>query len=507
MNLVRKYLNYLIFGVIVLLVVGLAIGHSRHMRSLVDGMASGNPELEKASAAELIKDEQFMDAITGEPAATRIKAARALKELGNDKAVKQCIAFLKDPDKPVQDTIVQTLQAIGANSPASIKELVAGLKDGDANVQKGTIAALSDSANGVGPKPGVVAAIIALMKAEGGARNNGGTVLGSQIFVKNGANTESLPLLTAQLQDKDEGVRGGAAAALGKIGDPNAVVALKTAMHSDTAQVRRISVGSLALIAAPSCEDALTEAINNTDDDSEARSQAAAGLGRIGSATAIATLIKALNDDDNNLRSSAITSLSLAGRPTVDGPYAEPVVTALITALKSPIENIQLGAAKALQPLNAPETNAALIETLHASNIQIRVAAATALGFKDNRAAVAPLISALSDTAGEVNTAARDALSAIGPAATDALIITIQKGGPEAYYAAQSLTLQGSEALPALQKAALNPNPVVQKWVAVVLGDMGSIEGRPTLQQLQKSSDPDVAYAAQQQLDRIARTQ
>ena len=108
---------------------------------------------------------------------------------------------------------------------------------------------------------------------------------------------------------------------------------------------------------------------------------------------------------------------------------------------------------------------------------------------------------------GEVDAAARDALSAIGPASTDALIRTIQKGGPEAYYAAQSLTLQGSAALPALQKAAHSASPVGQRWVAVVLGDMGSPEGRATLKELQKSSDPDVSFVAQQQLDRIARAQ
>ncbi len=507
MNLVRKYLNYLIFGGIVLLVVWLAVGHSRHMRSLVDGMASGNSEMEKSSAAELIKDEQFMDAITGEPMSTRIKASEALAELANDKAVKQCIAFLKDPDKPVQDSIVQTLQKIGANSPACIKALVTGLKDGDSNVQKGTIAALTNSSRGIGPKPGVVAAIVSLMKTEGGARNNGGTVLGSQLFVKNGANAESLPLLIALLQDKDEGVRGGAAAALGKIGNPGAVDPLKTAMHSDTAQVRRISVGSLALIAAPTCEDALTEAITNTDDDSEARSQSAAGLGRIASKSAIATLIKALNDDDNNLRSSAITSLALAGRPTSEGPFSEPVIAVLISSLQSPIENIQLGAAKALQPLNAPQANSALIAALRANSVDTRITAATALGYKDNRAAVEPLISALRDEAGEVNTAARDALTLIGPAANEALIRAMQKGGEEAYYAAQSLANQGSDALPALQKAAQISNPLGQKWVAVALGDMGSVEGRPTLQILRQSSDPDVAFVAQEQLDRIVRAQ
>src|SRR5262249_44368587 len=119
----------------------------------------------------------------------------------------------------------------------------------------------------------------------------------------------------------------------------------------------------------------------------------------------------------------------------------------------------------------------------------------------------APLIQALSDPAGQVNTAARDALAAIGPEATTALIATMQKGGTDAYYAAQALSKQGPAALPALQKAAQNANPVSQRWAAGALGDRGVAEARPTLQALARSSDPDVSYVAKQQLDRMGRTQ
>ncbi|HZO89324.1 MAG TPA: HEAT repeat domain-containing protein [Chthonomonadaceae bacterium] len=518
MQLVRKYLNYIIFGVVVLLVVGLAVNHSRHMRALVDSLSSSDPSVRRAAASELIAGEQFSDAITGEPISTRIQAAEALEVLGNDKAVKQLIAMLKDPDKPVRDRVTQALEKIGGNSDANIKELVVGLKDGDAYVRKGTITALTDPQNGIGPKPGVIAAIVDIMKREAGARGPGGDVLGSPKFTQDvSARKESVRLLTDQLKDKDDGVRGGAADALGKVGDPEAVATLKTVMHTDPSpSVRRIAIGAIALIADKSGEDALTEAIKNPNDDSEARAQAAAGLGKIATPTAVATLVQALNDDDLKLRSAAVAALARAGRPTPNGPTNPQVIAALNQALRDQRASVRLGAAQALQAIATPEANSGLIAVLESDQgatedadmkAAVRSAAATALGFPGNKAAVAPLIKALSDPSGDVATAAQNALVAIGPDATEALIAVLRKGGTEALYAAKALSSQGPSVLPALKKAAGENNPTEQRWAAVALGDLGVADARPVLEQLKSSSDPDVAYVAGQELDKLGRTQ
>jgi HEAT repeat protein len=513
---VRKYLNYIIFGAVVLLVVGLAVNHSRHMRYLVDSLSSSDPETRKAAATELIDSEQFMDAITGEPISTREKAAEALEVLGNDKAVKQLVSFLKDPDKPVRERVVLALEKIGATSDKNIKELVAGLKDGDPYVRKGTITALTDPQNGIGPKLGVVKAIVDLMKSEGGARGPGGDVLGDPKFVQNGANQESVPLLLTQLQDKDEGVRAGAADALGKIGDPRAVPVLITLMHKDTAGVRRVAIGSIALIADKSGEDALKEAIQNPNDDSEARAQAAAGLGKIATPTAVSTLIEALNDDDLKLRSAAVAALARAGRPVVNGPAAPQVVAVLNNALRDSRSSVRLGATQAFQVIAAPEANAALVKVLESDpgapddadmRDVIRSAAALALGYSGNKEAVVPLIQTLSDPSGDVASAARTALAAIGPDATDALIGVMEKGQTDALYAAEALASEGTAALPALEKVAHENNPTGQRWAAVALGDMGRSEARPALEELEHSTDPDVQFVARQQLDRLTRAQ
>src|SRR5262249_31967851 len=156
----------------------------------------------------------------------------------------------------------------------------------------------------------------------------------------------------------------GATEALGKTGDPGAIPTLKEAMHKDTAQVRRVAIGAIALIADKSGEDALTEAITNPDDDNEARAQAAAGLGKIATPTAIATLIKTLDDTDNKLRSAPVAALARAGRATPDAPVNPQVLSTLIAALKDPRDNVRLGAAQALQTIAAPEATPALIASL-----------------------------------------------------------------------------------------------------------------------------------------------
>src|SRR5438094_388557 len=167
MEWVRKYLNYIIFGVILLGVIGLAVNHSYHIRSLVEAMRGSDPKAKEAAALELVKGEQFMDTITGETVPARLKSLESLEILANDtsvvkgtekdapdyraQAVKQCLAMLKDTDKTVRARAVQALERVGASSPANLTELVAGLKDGDTYVRKGTIQALTDPQNGIGP--------------------------------------------------------------------------------------------------------------------------------------------------------------------------------------------------------------------------------------------------------------------------------------------------------------------------------------------------------------------
>ena len=506
----RKYLNYIIFGAVVLLVVGLAVSHSRHMRFLVDELAGNDPQAHVSAATELIKAEQFTDATSGELPATRVKVARALQDLPTADGVKQTLALLKDQDKNVRAAALETLKKIGARSQDTIDALVVGLKDGDVNVRKGTIAALTDPAaqGGIGPLPNVTQAILAIMKKEGDARGPGGNVLSSPRFLDAQVRAISVPALIAYLSDKDNGVRGGAADALGKIGDESAVQPLVTLLNAPdtTPDLKRIATGAIALIAAPSCEPSLTEAVTNVAADNDARAQAALGLGKIATPSAIATLVRALNDDDLKLRSAVVAALASAGQTS--SPRArQTALTGLIGALQDSNASVRLGAAQTLQTLHAPEANAALTQALQTNKDapDVRSAAAAALGFKDNRPGIAPLIAALSDPDGSVATAAQQAVTAIGPAAVPDLLAVLQRGGTDALYAAQALGQQGTPALPALRQAVGTATPMTQRWIAVALGTVGTAEARPALEQLAQSPDSDVKYVAQQQLNRLTQ--
>ena len=529
--MVRKYLNYIIFGVIVLGVIAFAVQHNQHIHSLVDAMAGSDQKAREQAALELIKAEQFLDTVTGEPVHMRVKAAESLEfvaldteiKKGTEKdapdyranAVTQGLSLLKDLDKSVRERAVVTLQHSGAASSSTLSALVAGLKDGDNYVRRGTILALTEPGKGIGPKLDeaakidVIAAVVDIMKKEAGARGPGGDVLGSLLFRQGDAQKRSSDMLIAQFANKDGAVRQGAADALGKLGYVPAVPALIAAMHTDAdPQVRRIAIGSLALIADHTCEDALVEAVSDVNADNEARAQAAAGLGRIASKRAIDTLVDSLGDDDLKLRSAAVGALSRAARPNTGVALNPAVVASLIHALQGANDDIRRGASQAFQSLGASEANMALIAVLKntAYDTEARAAAATALGFPNNSAAIDPLVVALSDSDGGVNSAARDSLSAIGLPAADKLIKIIQSDGAEAYYATQALANLGGAVVPALARVADGNNRVGQHWAAVALGMLsgsGVQEARPVLQRLAKSSDEDVQYVATEQLHRL----
>ena len=506
----RKYLNYIIFGAVVLLVVGLAVSHSRHMRMLVDELAGNDAQAHVSAANELIKDEQFGDAISGELPETRVKVARALQDVPTTDGVKQTLNLLKDQDKTVRAQALETLKKIGAHSQETIDALVVGLKDGDVNVRKGTIAALTDPADkgGIGPLPNVTQAVLAIIKKEGDARGPGGNVLSSSRFLEAGVRAVSVPALIGYLGDKDNGVRSGAADALGKIGDESAVQPLITLLNAPdtTPDLKRVATGAIALIAAPSCEPSLTDAVTNVAADNDARAQAALGLGKIATPSAISTLVRALNDDDLKLRSAVVVALAQAGQ--ANNPRArQTALTGLTGALQDANVSVRLGAAQTLQSLHAPEANAALTQALQGNKDapDVRAEAAAALGFANNQAAVAPLIAALSDPDGNVATAAQQSLTTIGPPAVPELMTVLQRGGTDALYAAQALGRQGTPALSALQQAAGTAPPLAQRWIAVALGTVGTAEARPALQQLAQSPDNDVKFVAQQQLNRLTQ--
>jgi HEAT repeat protein len=514
----RKYINYAIFIAIVAVVVGLAVKHSRDMQNLVNNMAGENREARIAAAKELVKGEQFMDAITGELDEKRVKIVQALEDWGDKDATKQLVAFLKDPVKSVRERILLALLAIGGRSEENLQEVINGIKEGDGNVRRPCVVTLQvlgqkDRARAgkilrqtlpyvddarlaellAQSKPEVTALIVPkvveYMKKEGGARGPGGDVLAALKEQRE----QSVALLLPLLKEKDEGVRSGASSALGKLGSPTATKSLIEVIEKDTAQVRRVAIGALALIADPAAEETLERSLISQQTDNEARAQAALGLGRIASPKAIATLITALTDFDLRVQDAAIAGLARAG---------ERAVEPLLAALRSNNAEVRIQAARALERIASPRANAGLRAALNDSNIDVKKAAISALGFKDNREVVEPLAALLSDPDGSIASEAADALAKIGAPSREALTrVLTGNNDTAAFYAARALSQQGSEVVPLLEKASERPGAT--RWSAIALGNIGGQPSVDALKRIAQSTDPDAKAVAHQALMRL----
>jgi HEAT repeat protein len=515
----RKFVNYAIFIAVVAVVVGFAVRHSRHMAYLVHSMAGPDRDLRVKAAKELVAGEQFMDAITGETVGRRIRIVQGLEDWGSKEAVKQAVAFLKDPDRPVRDRIVLALVRIGSRSADNLQEVVTGSKDGDANVRKACIAvlqvlgqdrrpraaallgrALPDAAANVRHEAllrrdaavasRIVEKVVAGMKADGAARGPGGDILGAL----DDRREDCVKALLPQLADADDGVCSGAAAALGKVGSPTPVPQLVDAMHKRSAQVRRVVIGAIALIAAPTCEHALTEAVGNPDDDNEARAQAAVGLGRIASTSAVATLVHALRDNDLKVQTAAVDALAVGGKAALG---------TVLGALRDSSPGVRARAAQALAGIATPSANAALVAALRDPVSAVRQASAKALGFAGNVQAVPALAARLGDSDGRVASACADSLASIGDAARPALVAALGGGEASAFLAASALARQGEASVESVVRAAAS-NPRVGKWATVSLAGNRCEAALQGLRALADSSDPATREAASSALRRLS---
>lgn len=127
------------------------------------------------------------------------------------------------------------------------------------------------------------------------------------------AGKASVPSLMAMLGHKDKDVRVAAADALGKLRAREAVPAIVNLYQSSTGDEKNGYLASIAGIGDPSTEPLLEAVIKSGSTAIPQRAQAALGLGRIGSSTAIKLLWTFVEDDHQQLRQSAVTALQIGG--------------------------------------------------------------------------------------------------------------------------------------------------------------------------------------------------
>ena len=243
-------------------------------------------------------------------------------------------------------------------------------------------------------------------------------------------------------------------------------------LYDDSDGVRRAAANALNRLDQPGATDALLDTL--TDDDPTVRKAAAEALGFLRNRATIKPLADvALFDEDESVRRAAAEALNEFHRDI----YQDPALEHLLDALAS-------------------------------NDARVRKAAAEALGFLGNRAAVGPLLDvALYDDDDSVRRAAADALNEIYPdGALDYLLDALTDEDPATRSAAaQALGFLGNRAaLHPLADLALNDgDETVRQTAAEALGELDRGRAAEILIQALADEEADSREAASEALEDI----
>ncbi|TAK34258.1 MAG: hypothetical protein EPO21_09935 [Chloroflexota bacterium] len=351
----------------------------------------------------------------------RGRAAMALGQIGETRAVEPLLAVLRDDNSDVRGSAAAALGKIG--DARAVEPLVAALRSNSLNVRSKATDALVKIGS-----PAVEPLTAALRDDDSNVR-----WIAAETLWKIGDQLAVDPLVAA-LRDDDSDVRWIAAEALGKIGDQRVVEPLVAALRDGSMRVRKgaasaldalswrpgldasgawywvlkerwdrcVEIGSLAV------EPLVAALRDNTPD---VRKRAAKALGQICDARAVEPLVTALRDGDKGVGKGAANALNALGwRPGLDASGAwywvlkehwdrcveigSPAVEPLGAALRDNTPDVRDRAAEALVKIGSPAVEP-LVAALRDNDWDVRSRAAKALGMIGDHRAVEPLIAAL----------------------------------------------------------------------------------------------------------------
>jgi HEAT repeat protein len=225
----------------------------------------------------------------------------ALRQIGPEAREALVQAFRQEGKAYSRAEVIGALGKFGPEAEAAIPDLEAAL--GDDSLRLAAIQTLGT----IGP-----AAKTTLPALEKAFKDKDPNIRRAALEAMGWIGQDSLPILLAAL--KDDGLRAGAAAALGKIGRParDAVPTLCKMLEDSDPEARRNAATALGRIGPQTPE--VIPALVKTLHDKEAGEQAANSLARMGQ-SAVQPLIAALADDQT--RDRAASALSQIGRPAV----------------------------------------------------------------------------------------------------------------------------------------------------------------------------------------------
>jgi len=359
----------------------------RDVKGLIRALGYGRDKYVQERAAEALGE--IGDARAVEPLIAALKdrdwfVEYALAKIGKP-AVEPLIVALKDEDKDVRLIAIGALEKIG--DARAVEPLAAALEDKDDHVRWKAMWVLGK----MGDARAVEPLIAALEDKDYHVRWTAAEFLG------NIGDARAVEPLIAALEDENNVVRLRAISALEKTGDARAVVPLIAALEDENKDVRQTAAEALAKIGKPAVEPL---AVALKDEDKDVRLRAISTLEKIGDTRAVEPLIAALEDDDKDVRRTAISVLGKMG----DARAVEPLIATLEdkdVRLEAILALEKIGDARAVEPLAA---------VLKDGDKDVRLTAIGALGKTGDARAVEPLIAALEDKEYHVRWSAAEAL-------------------------------------------------------------------------------------------------
>ncbi|MDH7503903.1 MAG: HEAT repeat domain-containing protein [Verrucomicrobiota bacterium] len=273
-------------------------------------------------------------------------------------------------------------------------------------------------------------------------------------------------LLIDQLQSPDVEVQHAAAAALGRIGDPQAVPALIGLLNS-TEELAVVAAGSLA---------------------------------RIGDHRAFGSLIQLLGHPCSPVRQAAISALNSLGHPELEHRVTD--------LLRNPNNHVRESAACIACYFGFESCTEQLFELCSDADENVRRAAVQGIGYLDHPRVPDILSEVISKDSPRVRAAAAQALANLPPTQAAALLMSALRD-PDfwvRYYAAQALGQLGvPESLePLASLASGDPVPHVRIAALRAIGRIGGQRAVAILAPATQSDNPDIASAAIESLGQVA---
>ncbi|MEZ0325719.1 MAG: HEAT repeat domain-containing protein [Fimbriimonas sp.] len=226
----------------------------------------------------------------------RLQMAQNVGRYSDPQLAKLIVKLLETFDTAARAALTQSLTALAKKQPAAVAER---LEVGGSFQQL----AMRSALKGAGPE---ALPLVAERLTNAGARPNAVAFLVE-------AGPPAIPPLLPMLGNKDKDVRLAAADALGKLRAKQALSKLVALYNGSTGDEQYGYLAAIAGVGDPSSETLLTSALNDEALPAPQRAQAALGLGRIGSESAIDLLWRYAASENHQIEQSSITALQVVG--------------------------------------------------------------------------------------------------------------------------------------------------------------------------------------------------